>query len=118
ARGATTRERVEEMNDRIRRELPVLDVLSCYHDNADDCICRKPKPGLLLEAVRRWRLDPRRSFLVGDRWSDVAGGQAVGCRTLLVATPYSGRQRCVPDHVVGDLAEAAAWIIHHSGEIA
>jgi D-glycero-D-manno-heptose 1,7-bisphosphate phosphatase len=118
ARGLTTRERVEEMNDRLRRDLPVLDVLSCYHDNADGCGCRKPKPGLLLEAARCWRLDPTRSFLVGDRWSDVAAGQAAGCRTLLVETPYSGRERCVPDHCVADLAEAAAWIIQHSGESA
>jgi D-glycero-D-manno-heptose 1,7-bisphosphate phosphatase len=115
ARGLTTRASVEEMNDRIRRELPVLEVLSCYHDSADGCGCRKPKPGLLLNAARRWRLDPARSFMVGDRWSDIAAGQAAGCRSLLVETPYSGRERCLPDHTVADLAEAAAWIIHFSG---
>jgi D-glycero-D-manno-heptose 1,7-bisphosphate phosphatase len=115
ARGLTTRGGVEEMHNRIRRTLPVLDVLSCYHDNADGCACRKPKPGLLLEAARRWQLDPTRSFMVGDRWSDVAAGQAAGCRTLLVETPFSGRERCVPDRVVADLAEAAAWILQSSG---
>jgi D-glycero-D-manno-heptose 1,7-bisphosphate phosphatase len=115
ARGRTTRAQVEEMNDRIRLELPVLEVLSCYHDSADGCGCRKPKPGLLLDAARRWRLDPARSFMVGDRWSDIAAGRAAGCRTALVETPYSGRERCIPDHTVADLAEAAAWIIHFSG---
>ena len=66
---------------------------------------------MLLEAAQRWRLDLGRSFMVGDRWSDVAAGQAAGCRTLLVETPYSGRERCRPDHCVADLAEAADWIL-------
>jgi D-glycero-D-manno-heptose 1,7-bisphosphate phosphatase len=49
--------------------------------------------------------------MVGDRWSDVAAGRAAGCRSLLVETPYSGRERCRPDRCVADLTEAAEWII-------
>ena len=49
--------------------------------------------------------------MVGDRWSDVAAGAAAGCSTLLVATPYSGRDRCAPDHEVADLHEAAQRIL-------
>jgi D-glycero-D-manno-heptose 1,7-bisphosphate phosphatase len=111
ARGTQSRECVEELNDRIRALLPVLDVLTCFHDNADGCDCRKPRPGMLLQAARRWALDLRRSFTVGDRWSDVVAGQAAGCRTVLVETPYSGRTRCAPDRCVADLAEAAEWIL-------
>jgi D-glycero-D-manno-heptose 1,7-bisphosphate phosphatase len=111
ARGTQTRAGVEALNDRVRSALPVLGVLTCYHDTADGCACRKPKPGLLLEAARRWGLDLGRSFMVGDRWSDVAAGRAAGCRTVLVETPHSGRQRCAPDHVTADLARAADWII-------
>jgi D-glycero-D-manno-heptose 1,7-bisphosphate phosphatase len=112
ARGVQTRTVVEAMHDRLQSELPLLEVLSCYHDNADGCPCRKPRPGLLLEAARRWGLDLRRSFLVGDRWSDVLAGQAAGCRAaLLVETSYSGRERCRPDHCVADLPAAADWII-------
>ncbi len=111
ARGIQTRERVEEMNARLRAALPLLDVLTCFHDGPDECACRKPKPGMLLEAARRWRLDPGRSFMIGDRWSDVAAGQAAGCRALLVDRPYSGRTRCCPDHCVADLSEAADWIL-------
>jgi D-glycero-D-manno-heptose 1,7-bisphosphate phosphatase len=95
----------------VRELLPVLDVLTCFHDNADGCACRKPRPGLLHEAARRWRLDLARSFMVGDRWSDVAAGQAAGCRALLIDLPYSGRRRCTPDACVADLPEAAAWIL-------
>jgi phosphoglycolate phosphatase-like HAD superfamily hydrolase len=51
---------------------------------------------------------------VGDRWSDVAAGQAAGCVSLLVETPQSGGDRCQPDGRVRDLAEAASWILHES----
>jgi D-glycero-D-manno-heptose 1,7-bisphosphate phosphatase len=95
----------------MRTKLPLLDVLACYHDNGDDCECRKPKPGMLKEAAERWELDLGRSFLVGDRWSDVIAGQSAGCCSILVETPYSGRSRCQPDHCVRDLTEAADWIL-------
>ncbi len=111
ARGIQSQAIVEEMNDVIRRTLPVLDVLTCYHDSADGCGCRKPKPGMLLDAAGRWGLDLARSFMVGDRWSDVAAGQAAGCFSLLVVTPQSGLERCRPDHCSSTLAEAADWIL-------
>ena len=111
ARGTQARDRVEALNDRVRVTLPVLDVLTCFHDDADRCTCRKPMPGLLLEAARRWQLDLRASFMVGDRWSDVVAGQRAGCRTLLIDVPYNGRDRCSPDRCVGDITEAAEWII-------
>ncbi|HEY7427651.1 MAG TPA: HAD family hydrolase [Gemmataceae bacterium] len=115
-RGTQRREVVEAIHAQLRSELPMFEVLACYHDNGDGCDCRKPKPGMLREAAYRWRLDLGRSFLVGDRWSDVVAGQAAGCHTLLVETPYSGAARCRPDHCVPSLAEAANWILAHSGE--
>lgn len=114
ARGSQTREGVEEINDLVRSRLPVLDVLTCFHDTADDCNCRKPRPGLLEEAARRFGLDLVRSFMIGDRWSDVEAGRVAGCRTVLIEGPYSGRERCRPDHCARDLPEAAGWVLSRS----
>ena len=114
ARGRQTRAGVEAINGLIRGSLPVLDVLTCFHDTPDHCACRKPKPGLLLEAAQRWCLDLPRSFLVGDRWSDVLAAQAAACRSVLIDTPYSGGERCRPDHRARDLGEAVDWILHLS----
>jgi D-glycero-D-manno-heptose 1,7-bisphosphate phosphatase len=111
ARGKQKREVVEKMNEIVRSALPVLDVLTCYHDSGDGCSCRKPKPGMLFEAARREGLDLERSFMVGDRWSDVLAGQAAGCRTVLIATPYSGAERCRPDHTASALPAAVDWIL-------
>ncbi len=115
ARGTQTREAVERMNDVIRAALPVLGVLTCYHDRGDGCECRKPRPGMLLEAARRWGLDLARSFIVGDRWSDVVAGQVAGCRAVLVETPHSGRERCRPDHCAAGLPAAADWALSVAG---
>jgi len=111
ARGHQAREKVEAINDLIRRELPVQDVLTCYHDDGDGCDCRKPKPGLLVRAARRWGIDLAGAFMVGDRWSDVEAGRAAGCRTILIHRPYSRRECCRPDWVVADLAEAGRLIL-------
>jgi D-glycero-D-manno-heptose 1,7-bisphosphate phosphatase len=114
ARGRQSWERVEALNDLVRDRLPVLEVLTCCHDTADGCGCRKPRPGLLLEAARWFDLDLPRSFMVGDRWSDVEAGRAAGCRTVLIETPNSGRSWCQPDHRATDLPAAAEWIIAQS----
>jgi D-glycero-D-manno-heptose 1,7-bisphosphate phosphatase len=109
ARGDQSRARVEAINDEVRARLPLDDVLVCFHDDTDGCDCRKPKPGLLLEAARRHDIDLSRSFMVGDRWRDIAAGSAAGCRTVLV----QGSQETVeiaPDHTAASLADATDWI--------
>ena len=111
ARGTLLREDVLRVNRLLLSRLPLLEIRTCFHDDADGCACRKPKPGLLLEAAREHDVDLGRSFMVGDRWSDVAAGAAAGCSTLLIATPYSERERCAPDHEVADLREAARRIL-------
>jgi D-glycero-D-manno-heptose 1,7-bisphosphate phosphatase len=115
ARGQQTREHVEAINAWIQSTLPIQQVLTCYHDNADHCACRKPKPGMLLAAARVWDVALPESIMVGDRWSDVEAGRAAGCRSILIERVYSGRDRCQPDWAVDDLL-AAAHVILCRGE--
>jgi D-glycero-D-manno-heptose 1,7-bisphosphate phosphatase len=111
ARGRQTRAAVEEINARMSAELPLLDVFTCYHDTADKCACRKPKPGLLLAAARKWDLDLDAAFLIGDRWSDVVAAHAAGCTGVLIETPFGHPERCNPDHRAADIAGAVDWIL-------
>lgn len=112
ARGAQTRETVEAINAFIASKLPSLTTFYvCYHDNADRCQCRKPGPGMLIQAAAEHDLDLPRSFMVGDRWSDVVAGAAAGCQTILLDVPYNQCNRCTPNHVVADLTEAAERIL-------
>jgi D-glycero-D-manno-heptose 1,7-bisphosphate phosphatase len=76
--GRTPRATVDAMHDVIRSRLEVDDIKACFHTDADGCSCRKPKPGMLLEAARERDIDLARSYVVGDRWSDVEAGRAAG----------------------------------------
>ena len=109
ARGALRHDTLERMHARLRAEVPVEDVLVCPHDGDDGCECRKPRPGLLLAAAEKWRLDLSRSFVVGDRWRDVDAGRAVGCYSVLIDRPYSACARA--DARVATLAEAVDVIL-------
>jgi D-glycero-D-manno-heptose 1,7-bisphosphate phosphatase len=111
ARGTQTRDGVFRINRHLMRSLPLLDILTCFHDDADGCACRKPRPGLLLQAAQAHGIDLRRSFMVGDRWRDIAAGAAAGCLTFLITAPYNERQRCAPDYDVADLPDAARRIV-------
>lgn len=111
ARGTQSKDAVEKIDQLLCERLPLTAIYSCYHDDADNCACRKPKPGLLIEAAGAYNIDLKNSFLIGDRWSDVAAGQAAGCETFLIDLPYSQGHRCRPDHRVRDLPEAVEIIL-------
>ena len=111
ARGKQTRAAVEEINAKMRAELPLLDCFTCFHDSGDKCNCRKPKPGLLLDATARHDLDLDSAFLIGDRWSDIVAAHAAGCRAVLIETPFSNAERCRPDHTAPDTTGAVEWIL-------
>jgi D-glycero-D-manno-heptose 1,7-bisphosphate phosphatase len=89
ARGTQSREAVEALNDAILARLPVQEIFVCYHDGPDNCNCRKPKPGLILQASEKYDIDLSRSWMIGDRWKDIAAGQAAGLRTIFVDYHYS-----------------------------
>jgi D-glycero-D-manno-heptose 1,7-bisphosphate phosphatase len=89
ARGRLDPATVEQMHAELRRRLPLVDVFVCPHDSADGCACRKPKPGMIMEASVRHGLDPKRSVMVGDRASDIAAGASAGCATVRIGHGYS-----------------------------
>lgn len=115
AKGNTTRQAVEAINHRLAAVLPVDDFFVCYHQDSDECTCRKPKPGLLLQGARKYGVDLAESFMVGDRWRDVEAGQAAGCRTVLIERGYQEQGSAIPaDATVHSLREAADWILQES----
>jgi D-glycero-D-manno-heptose 1,7-bisphosphate phosphatase len=111
ARGTCTLTEVEAINSSVTHGLPITDVLVCPHDDADDCRCRKPRPGMLLEAAERWRLDLRASVTVGDRWRDIEAGHRAGTRTIFVDHGYAEERSVASDHVVSSLSEATDLIL-------
>lgn len=113
ARGRMTRAAVDAMNAHLRSHLPLDAIEMCTHDDADRCGCRKPEPGMLLNAAKRDGIDLAASFMVGDRWRDIEAGRGAGCRTVLIGDGYGERFRSQPDIKVATLSEAADWILQN-----
>jgi D-glycero-D-manno-heptose 1,7-bisphosphate phosphatase len=111
ARGLQSIAAIEEMHRRLLAALPVDDVLVCLHDEADNCQCRKPRPGLLIEAQRKYGVDLLRSFLIGDRWKDIDAGNAAGCKTVFIDYHYREQGPATePSVSVSSLRDAVDWI--------
>lgn len=111
ARGIQRREVVEAINDALLSRVPIDAIKVCYHDDQDQCVCRKPLPGLLVQAAREFQIDLAASYMVGDRWKDVECGRRAGCKTILIDCGYEEEMRSSPSHRVGSLAEVPDWIL-------
>jgi D-glycero-D-manno-heptose 1,7-bisphosphate phosphatase len=109
--GRQAREVLESIHAHLLRTLALDDIRVCYHVDADECSCRKPKPGMLLAAAAERGIDLGRSFMIGDRWRDIDAGHAVGCRTVLVGRGYEERPAEGFDVQVGSLLDASRWIL-------
>jgi D-glycero-D-manno-heptose 1,7-bisphosphate phosphatase len=115
AAGRQGRAVVEAMHRALCSRLPLDDVYVCYHGDADACACRKPKPGMLLDAARKWSLDLPASFMIGDRWRDIEAGRRAGCRTVWVhAEEYCEPPAQDPHWVVRSLLQASRIICSES----
>jgi D-glycero-D-manno-heptose 1,7-bisphosphate phosphatase len=117
SRGSTTRESVENIHRYLSARLPLDDIAVCYHDDRDACACRKPLPGLLLDAASIHGIALDNSYLVGDRWRDIDSGAAAGCQTILIDYGYNERSSTsTPDARVDSLSQAVDWILRQEAE--
>ncbi len=86
--GKLSREEWERIQEHATA-LPFDDVLVCFHGRDDGCDCKKPKPGMLLAAAKKWNIDLAKSYFVGDTESDTLAAKAAGCRSILIDTWYN-----------------------------
>ena len=125
-RGIIPQDELDRIHARMTREIEAhggrIDaILCCSHSPDDGCLCRKPRPGLLLEAMDRFQLDPNLCYVVGDSLNDLMAARAAGLPFVMVLTGQ-GRESlshpacgCPPSWVAGDLRAAAGWILRREG---
>lgn len=111
ATGIQSLETVAKMHELLNNSMPLDGFNVCYHVDSDNCQCRKPKPGMLLEAARAHDIELGQSYMVGDRWRDIGAGRAAGCMTIFVDHGYDEPRPDNPDAVVADLPQAVEWIL-------
>jgi D-glycero-D-manno-heptose 1,7-bisphosphate phosphatase len=80
------------MNEKVLETSMVSKVYMCPHKQTDQCLCRKPQPGLLLQAAADFDIDLSQSWMIGDRRGDILAGQAAGCKTIHINRGYAEQQ--------------------------
>lgn len=115
ARGEITQDVLDTMTQKVKSEIPIDDIYICPHDDHHKCSCRKPRPGMLLQAAQKWGIDLTGSFLIGDTWKDMEAGKACGCKTILLDACYNQDAHC--DLRVKSLSEAVSIILEKSKPI-
>ena len=121
-KGFYTPEELSEVNSLMLKEIrkfggAIEEVFYCIHRDEDNCSCRKPKPGMLEAAAKKYRIDPKTTYFVGDGQVDVIAGKRAGCKSILV---LSGKSSCAdiegwapaekPDYIFKDLLEAVKYL--------
>lgn len=128
ARGYFTEETVEEINRYIQESLvkqgAVIDkIYYCPHhvdgiikEYRKECYCRKPNPGMIEEAISEFGIDPKDSFLIGDKISDIGAGHRAGCKTILLKDEIPPDDEMettlVPDYIAVNLYEAVKLVVN------
>ncbi|MGO9932823.1 MAG: D-glycero-alpha-D-manno-heptose-1,7-bisphosphate 7-phosphatase [Steroidobacteraceae bacterium] len=121
ARGFFSFSKLEEIHERLRQMMvsngaPLEGIYFCPHGPSDECECRKPKLGLMRQASEELGFDMSESIVIGDKESDIEFGRRAGAATILIGKPGSRPSSSIsPDHIVGNLNEAAEII---SGRLA
>lgn len=109
-RGYLSRRELDRMHEVLRKFLPLDDILVCPHDETDRCPCRKPKPGLMVEAAFKWHIDLERSYVISDKWQCAEAAHTVGVTSLLLNSPWVGTGH--HDLVLPDVATIADKILY------
>lgn len=123
-RGLMTPENLEEIHRRMIASIEaaggrIKDILVCPHPPGDGCGCRKPEPGLALDARRKHQIDFSTAVMIGDSATDIECALSAGIRTTLLVRTGNGAAAaeelaahgCQPDFIADDLGQAVDWVI-------
>ena len=103
------------IQERCISELKIDDIKFCPHVEADHCDCRKPLPGMLVNAAKEYGIDVSHSYMIGDRWRDVECGQVAGCKTnFFIDYGYDEKKPKPPYTLVRNLGEAVQIILEET----
>jgi D-glycero-D-manno-heptose 1,7-bisphosphate phosphatase len=112
ARMKISLENINEFHRVIKKLLPITEIFTCFHDDNDNCECRKPKPGKILDAVKKYNIDTSISYMIGDRWKDIEAGKNAGCKTVFIDYQYKEKQPSNYNFKVKSIYEAAEIILN------
>lgn len=109
--GYVKMETIEAFHRLLRERIPIDDIEVCYASQSENSPRRKPAPGMLIDAAKKWQIDLSQSFIIGDRASDIEAGKSAGCCTIFIDRGYSEPKPKNPDYVASSLESGVDIIL-------
>lgn len=118
-RGYFTEDTVNKVHERmlqLLRPVKITEIVFCPHAPNEECDCRKPKPKMGRDLIKKYKIDPKHSYMIGDKKADVEFGHALGCKAVLVTTA-NGKNHLKkypdlkPEKIATHLLNAARFIV-------
>jgi len=110
-RGRANHIEIEEINNYLMKSYDFDDIFCCYHDDDDNCDCRKPKPGAILYFAKKYKIDLNKSFLIGDRKKDILSANNAGCLSVFIDFGYSEAKPETQNYTASNLSAAVNIIL-------
>ena len=102
---------LKKMHDKLKKITNVDAIYTCIHSQSANCYCRKPKPGMILTAAKKYKINLKKSFMAGDRLSDILAGKKAKCRSIFLDKKYFEKKPKYQEATFNNLPQAANYIL-------
>ena len=113
ARGKVKKEVIENINNFIKSKLLIDEIFTCYHDNHDQCECRKPKPGAFFVLAKKYNIDITRSIMVGDRAKDIEAAKNANIPSIFIDYGYNEMKPTEQKYTIKSATELLRCLENH-----
>ena len=113
ARGKVTMGEVEKINASILSQLSIDEIFTCYHDNEDQCECRKPRPGAFMTLSKKYNIDLTKSIMVGDRAKDIEAAKNANCPSVFIDYGYNEPKPIDQKYTIDSVEELLTCLERH-----
>ena len=113
ARGKANKDEIEKINASIQSELAIDEIFTCYHDNQDQCECRKPKPGAFFQLSQKYNIDLTKSIMVGDRAKDIEAAKYANCPSVFIDYGYNEVRPIDQNYTINSVEELLTCLERH-----
>ena len=113
ARGKVKKEVIEDINNFIKSKLSIDEIFTCYHDDQDECECRKPKPGAFFVLAKKYDIDITRSIMVGDRAKDIEAAKNANIPSIFIDYGYNEMKPTEQKYTIKSVTELLRCLENH-----
>lgn len=115
ATGVLHKDELDKMHNSLMNCLPITEIYVCPHSRRDDCLCRKPRSGLIEIGIKNFGLDVNSSWMIGDRYSDIVAGLSAGLNTIFIDRNYAETPvNTTAGYVVESLVQAVDTLLENT----